>query len=107
LRSVNVVEGYVIGTKDGIFGHIEDFLVDDKSWSIRYLIINTHRVWPGKSVVLSPEWVSSISWSDRKIRVNITQEKIKNSNEYTNDVLIDREYEKRLHDYYGRPNYWT
>jgi hypothetical protein len=107
LRSVHVVEGYEIAAKDGVFGHIEDFIVDDKSWVIRYLVVNTHRIWPGKSVILSPDWVNSISWSDRTINMNLTQEKIKNCPEYTDDVSINREYEDRLYDYYGRPNYWA
>jgi hypothetical protein len=74
---------------------------------IRYLVVNTHRIWPGKSVILSPDWVNSISWSDRTINMNLTQEKIKNCPEYTDDVSINREYEDRLYDYYGRPNYWA
>jgi hypothetical protein len=107
LRSVDVVEGYEIAAKDDIFGHVEDFIVDDESWIIRYLVVNTHRIWPGKSVIISPDWVSSISWSDRTMRINLTKEKIKNSPEYTNDFSIDRDYEDRLYDYYGRPNYWA
>jgi hypothetical protein len=107
LRSVRVVEGYEIAAKDDIFGHVEDFIVDDESWTIRYLVVNTHRIWPGKSVIISPDWVRSMSWSDRTISIDLTKEKIQNSPEYADDFTIDRDYEERLYEYYGRPNYWA
>jgi sporulation protein YlmC with PRC-barrel domain len=106
LRSTHIVQGYEIEATDHLFGRVEDFIIDDATWSIRYLVIDTVRFWPNKSVILSPEWVDSISWEERRIRVNLTEDKIKNSVEYNPDAPVNREYEERLYDYYGRPKYW-
>ena len=38
LRSTNVVSGYHIQASDGEIGNVEDFIVDDQTWAIRYLI---------------------------------------------------------------------
>jgi sporulation protein YlmC with PRC-barrel domain len=39
LRSTHAVSGYHIAALDGDIGHVEDFIVDDETWTIRYLIV--------------------------------------------------------------------
>ena len=107
LRSTHAVRGYGIEATDHHFGNVEDFIIDTESWEIRYLVIDTIKFWPSKSVIISRHWVDSISWADRKLRVTLTKELIKESPEYSPDLPINREYEERLYDYYGRPTYWT
>jgi len=46
LRSTHDVTNHRIQATDGEIGHVEDFLIDDKTWAIRYLIINTRNWWP-------------------------------------------------------------
>lgn len=41
LRSTNEVSGYHISATDGAVGHVEDFLVDDNSWALRYIVLDT------------------------------------------------------------------
>ena len=41
LRSLSEIEGYHLHATDGDVGHVESMLIDDKSWAVRYLIINT------------------------------------------------------------------
>ena len=105
LRSSNEVIGYYVEASDGDIGHVEDFVVDDQSWAIRYVAVDTRNWLPGKKVVISPEWLQSISWSDSKIHVNVSRETIKNAPEYDESAL-DREYESRLYNHYGRQGYW-
>ena len=53
-RSIAVVTGYHIHASDGQIGHVENFLIDDATWGIRYLVIDTRNWWPGKHVLVSP-----------------------------------------------------
>jgi sporulation protein YlmC with PRC-barrel domain len=53
LRSTQAVSGYNIYATDGEIGHVEDFIIDDRTWTIRYLIINTSNWWAGKKVASS------------------------------------------------------
>ena len=48
LRSTRDVSGHHVQAADGEIGHVEDFVIDDETWAIRYLIINTRNWWPGK-----------------------------------------------------------
>jgi hypothetical protein len=38
LRSARAVTGYGLRATDGDLGHVEDFLVDEQDWAIRYLV---------------------------------------------------------------------
>ena len=107
LRSTQYVSGYHVQAMDDEIGHIEDFVIDDETWTIRYLIINTRNWWPGKKVLISPQWIESVSWGESKVFVNLSRETIKESPEYTDELLLTRDYETGLHRHYKRPGYWV
>jgi len=106
LRSAAVVRGYHIQGSDDAIGHVSDFIVDDETWEIRYLVIDTSNWWFGKKVLVAPRWASRISWEQEKVFVEMSREAIKNSPEWKPTAPINREYETRLYDYYGHPVYW-
>ncbi|MBF0100680.1 MAG: PRC-barrel domain-containing protein [Desulfobacterales bacterium] len=106
LRSTNEVIGYHIQASDGEIGHVEDFIIEDNTWSIRYLIVNTHNWWPGKKVLVSPPWIERVSWNESKVFFNIPREIIKQSPEYSEEYLLTRDYEALLHRHYNRQEYW-
>jgi hypothetical protein len=107
LRSTRHVSGYHIQALDGEVGHVEDFIIDDETWSIRYLIVGTRNWWPGKKVLVSPQWIERVSWTESKVFLNLSRETIKQSPEYTDDSLLTRDYETGLHRHYGRKGYWV
>ena len=106
LRSTEEVSGYHIHAVDGMIGHVVDFVIDDESWAIRYLIIKTHNWWPGKTLLISPLWFDRISWSDREVFTQFTREFIKQSPEYSEEALLTRDLEIALHTHYKRQAYW-
>jgi sporulation protein YlmC with PRC-barrel domain len=107
LRSTDNVSGYEIQAIDGEIGHVEDFVIDDETWAIRYLIVATRNWWPGKKVLVSPQWIERVSWSESKVLVNLSRETIKQSPEYTKESLLTRAYETGLHRHYNRQGYWV
>ena len=106
LRSTHEVTGYHIQAADGEIGHIWDFIIDDETWAIRYLIIDTQNWWTGKKVLISPQWIERVSWDDSKVFINLSSEVIKQSPEYFEDNLLTRDYETKLHLHYNRQGYW-
>jgi hypothetical protein len=106
LRSVQEVTGYHLEATDGNLGHVEDFIVDDETWSIRYLIVDTAKWLPGRKVLIPPTWAEEVSWLDSKVKVTLTREQVKASPEYDPTAPVNREYEARLYDFYGRPHDW-
>jgi len=106
LRSAHAVSGHHVQAKDGEIGHVEDFVMDDRNWAIRYLIIGTRNWWPGKQVLVSPQWIDEISWSESKVFINLSRETIQRAPEYTAESPILRDYETGLFRHYSREGYW-
>lgn len=100
LRSSNEVSGYRIEASDGEIGHVDDFLFDERSWQIRYAVVDTRNWLPGRHVLVSPDWIAGVDWSDRRVRVTITCEAVKSSPEYEPQALT-RDDEERLLRHFG------
>jgi len=106
LRSTHEVTGYHIQATDGELGHVEDFIIDDETWAIRYLIVDTRNWWPGKKILIAPQWIDRVSWGESKVFVKLLRETIQQAPAYI-DESLDRDYETRLHRHYSRPGYWV
>jgi hypothetical protein len=106
LRSAEEVRGYHIQGTDGPMGHVHDFIIDDETWEVRYLVIDTRNWWLDKRVLVSPHWANRVSWAEGEVFVDLSRRAIKNSPQWDAAAPVNREYEARLYDYYGRPVYW-
>jgi uncharacterized protein YrrD len=105
-RSTREVHGYKVAATDGHIGHVADFIVDDETWTIRYLVIDPRTWWPGKHVLMAPDWVEKVDWATRSMSVKLSRELIRGAPEYDHDTRITREYEERLHRHYESEGYW-
>jgi hypothetical protein len=105
LRSVNEVVGYHLQALDGEIGHIDDFMVDGQSWTVRYLVIDTSNWIGGRIILVSPEWVRRVEWPNRLVYLDMTTDAIRNSPEYNPTTELTGDYEERLHEHYKRPAY--
>jgi hypothetical protein len=107
LRSTRDVTGHYVHALDGELGHVSDFIIDDDTWAIRYIVIDTKNWWPGKKVLVSPRWIERVSWAESKLFITLSRQAIKDAPEYNDDSLIDRDYETGLHRHHDRPGYWV
>jgi hypothetical protein len=106
LRSTTDVTGDHVQAQDGDIGHVEDFVIDDETWAIRYLIVDTSNWWFGKKVLMSPRWIERVSWPESKVFFNLPRETIRQAPEYTEESL-NRGYEMELHRHYKYAGYWV
>jgi len=107
LRSTNEVSTYSIKARNGEIGHVEDFIIDSDTWAVRYLVVSTRSLWPGKKVLVAPQWIERVSWSEKEVFLNLSREEIRLSPEFTDDSLVTRDYETSLHGHYNRHGYWV
>ena len=107
LRSLNHVSDYAIQSKDDKNSYIDDFMIDDTTWQIRYLVNDPHAWLPGNKFLLSTQWIESISWKQSTVFVSVTSDMIKDSPAYDGKMMIDRDFEIKLHAYYDKKGYWT
>ena len=76
LHKAKTLNGYKLDSLDGEMGHVNGFLFDDRHWAIRYLVVSTRNWWPGKKVLVSPQWIERLSWPESKVVINLTREAI-------------------------------
>jgi len=107
LRSTHHVSGHHIEATDGEIGHVEDFIIDDETWAIRYLVVDTRNWWSGKKVLISPKWIDQMSWNESKVYLKLSRAKIRQSPEYKENSLPSRDYESELHRHYNQAGYWA
>ncbi len=105
LVSTSELAGYHVQTGDGSVGHVEDFMIDDQDWVVRYLVVNTRDFLPGKNVLISPRWVENINWMESNINVSLDRERIRHAPGFDRSQPVTSEYERILFDYYGKPMY--
>jgi hypothetical protein len=103
LRRVREVIGYNLKAKDGEMGRVEDFIVNDETWAIGYMVVEIPSGLAHRKVLVSPNWVEKVSPAEAKVYIDLRSETIKNSPEYDPAEPVNQDYETRLYDYYGRP----
>ncbi len=101
LRGTHAVTGYKIHATDGTIGHVEDYMVDDVKWDIRYLIVDAAPWLSGRKVLISPRWIKSVNWETSEVFVDLTQAAVRNSPAYDPLLPISENYESVLHHHYG------
>lgn len=100
LRSARAVTGYHVRAVDGEVGRTEDFLIEAETWAIRYVVVRSEQ---GDHVLISPDWITGVSWEGRLLDVALSCEVLRGAPRYDPSRPADRAYETRLHHYFHRP----
>lgn len=103
LRSCNAAAGYVLHATDGEIGHVDDFLVEDGTWTIAHLIVATSNWWFGHKVMIAPRWIDTISWVDSRAVVRATRDAIRRAPRYDPDALAAPDHDTRHPEHTGQP----
>jgi hypothetical protein len=106
LRSCNAVVGHHIHARDGDIGHVQGMLVDEETWALRYLVVDTTNWWGGHRVLISPNWIEAISWADSTVSVNLNRKAIQASPGFDSTAELNRRHEMDLYEHYQRSAYW-
>ncbi len=69
-------------------GHVRDFLIDEESWKVTFLILDAFNVSPAKEVVIPTFLISQLNPASATLLLNLSSEAIANSPEYFSDQLI-------------------
>jgi hypothetical protein len=82
LRSTQEITGYVIQALDGEVGHIEDFLIDETSWAVRYLVVATGLWRLGRNVLVPPQSIARVFWEQSKMFVQLPRSEVQQEPEF-------------------------
>lgn len=73
LRSSAQVIGWGIEATDGEVGSVADFVIDDETWEITDVLVDTRRWLPGKLLLISPQVIERIDWPQKKVHLRLAR----------------------------------
>lgn len=106
LWSRNELRGWHLRATDETLGEVDDFLFDDRSWAVRYLVADTTRWLPGRTVLIAPQALGRPDESSRQLPVRLTARQVKDSPSIAMHQPVSRRMEQRMQDYYGWQPYF-
>ncbi|MEO7597755.1 MAG: PRC-barrel domain-containing protein, partial [Opitutus sp.] len=111
LQNIKQLYGAKLGATDGEIGHVKDLYFDDKSWAIRYLVVDTGSWLSGREVLLSPHAFKAHPFAApegdiKTLQVNLSRKRIEESPSIDSHRPVSRQYEEEYYRYYGWSGYW-
>lgn len=106
LRSLKKITGYTLQETDDIIGTCADFLFDDKSWVIRYMVADTGNWLIHNKVLITPNLLGESDWQTEKLQLKLTREQLEACPPLDLHAPISREYEILYHEHFEIPFYW-
>jgi uncharacterized protein YrrD len=106
LHNVKGLSGFTVGARDGELGKVKDVYFDDQRWAIRHLVVATGGWLSSREVLISPRSARGVDWNDEIIKIDLTQQQIKDSPGIDTDKPVSRQHEVNYYNYYGYPYYW-
>jgi sporulation protein YlmC with PRC-barrel domain len=107
LRNVSAIKGYAIAASDGRIGTVSDFLFDDASWLVRWLVVDTGKWLTGRKVLLPPSVLGHLDPNGPKFSIKLTMKQVKESPDIDTQRPVSRQFEANIYDYYGWSPYWS
>jgi sporulation protein YlmC with PRC-barrel domain len=107
LQRASEMKGSSIGASDGPIGSIQDLLFDDKTWLVRWLVVDTGHILPGHKVLLPPSILGAVNHIDHQFSVRLTRAEVKASPGVETDQAVSRRMEADTYSYYGWSPYWN
>ncbi len=77
LRSTERIAGYHIHASDGEIGHVNDFIIDDESWQVLYIVVDTNNWIGGKKVLVPVKHIKEINWGKSQVQIDISKTVVK------------------------------
>jgi hypothetical protein len=106
LWNTSAISGYAVEASDGRLGTVSDFLFEDASWVIRWLVVDTGNWLSGRKVLLPLSALGQPDPAQRQFPVKLTMQQVKDSPDIRADRPVSRQQETHIYDYYGWDPYW-
>src|SRR6202167_3421446 len=106
LRNTADLKGFAIRATDGELGTVDQLYFDDKTWGIRYLVVETGGWLGGRQVLISQISLVHPDWQAKQLNAALKKKQVKNSPNIDSHQPVSRQHEAEYYGYYGYPSYW-
>jgi len=106
LQTTRELAGCTLLCADGEIGGIEEFLFDDSTWVVRYLVVTTGAGLSDRRALVSPIAVGAVDTTNKTICIELTSMQIENSPPIDTHGRVSRQDEAEYYNYLQWPPYW-
>lgn len=108
LVSLKTLNDSTVKALDGDIGAIKDIYFDDRFWTIRFMVVDTHPWLPlSQKVLISPISLLNFNEGGQILNVSIAKSLVKDCPKIEEHETVSREFEKAYFDFFGYGYYWT
>ncbi len=106
LRVGAALEGYAIKAEDGEIGTVSDFLFDDRTWKVRWMVVDTGHWLTGRKVLVHPSAIGQPDHELRQLEVRLSKAQVEGSPDIRQDEPVSLQMERDMYGYYGWNPLW-
>jgi sporulation protein YlmC with PRC-barrel domain len=107
LHDLETLVGSAVLATDGEIGSVRDFLFDDESWGVRYLVVDVGNWLKKRDVILAITAVEQPDWTKKTFHVRLAKDQVRNSPDVDAEKPVSRQQEIAMRDYWGWMAYWV
>ena len=71
--------GYTIEATDGEIGRVNDLVVEERTWEIQFLVIDTGNWLSGRKVIVDTHWIDQVNWQEGTVAVSLPRNAIRSA----------------------------
>ena len=106
LWKASAIREYKLLASDGEIGAVKDVLFDDRTWTARWLVVDTGLWLFGRKVLLPVSALGKPNFDLRHLSVQLTRQQVKDSPSVDTDLPVSRHIETHVYNHYGWDPYW-
>ena len=107
LHATKDLIGRQLEASDGQVGSCDEFLFDDRTWKIRYMVAETGGWLTRRKVLISPDDIDGPDAGERVISVDLDASEIKEAPLLSSDAPVSRQYQLTWTRYRGLTPSWS
>jgi hypothetical protein len=106
VRDISTLIGAPAFATDGETGRVRDFLFDDQSWRIRFLVLDAGNWLRRRDVILPASALELPDWQSRTLRVRLTSAEVRKCPDIDSEKPVYRQQELAMREYFGALACW-
>jgi len=99
-QTYEIIDHEVLAT-DGSIGKVADLLFDDRTWVLRWAVVDMGDWVAGRQVLLPPSAFGASKPGTRQFPVKLTRDQVRNSPDLIADEPVSRQKEIEIYSHYG------
>jgi len=101
LRSASRIFGYRLNAMDGQIGRCVDLLIDERSWAVRYVVVEANGRLAGRRLLISPLALRKADWNARRWVLEGTRQQVESAPLLEDNEPVSQSHELELWRHYG------